>query len=132
MVKCPHNKNVSTIKTNLVGSAIEKDVSSLLASILVSSATNNHQDASVGNCRTDSDNVHQLTPIRMVKMKDDVSHEVDEIVITDYLRFALDDVESNHPVDMSTIDCNQIRIGTFITENEDPLHYVLTLEHPSQ
>ena len=90
--KCPHNKNVSTIKTNVVGTGIDEDVASLLASTLVSSTTDNHQGSSVVNCHNDSDDVHQPTPIRMVNVKDDISHEVEETVITNFLQFALDEV----------------------------------------
>ena len=54
-------------------------------------------------------------------MKDDISHEVKQTVTTNFLQFALGDDEYHHPDDMKIIDCNHIRIGTFITENEEPL-----------
>ena len=57
----------------------------------------------------------------MFNMKDDISHEIEETVITNFLQSALDYDEYHHLDDMKTIDCNHIRIGTFITENEEPL-----------
>ena len=99
MEKCPHNKNVSTIKTNLVDTGIEEDLASLVASTLVSSTTDNDTSPSAGNCHTDTDNIRQSTPIIMVHMKDEVIHEVEETVITNFLQFALLDNEYHQSED---------------------------------
>ena len=57
----------------------------------------------------------------MVNMEDDIIHEAEETVITSFLQFLLDDIEGMHQEDMNIIDCNHIRIGTFIAENGEPL-----------
>ena len=121
MAKWPHNKNESTIKTNLVDTGIEEDVASLVASTLLSFTKDNDPNSSVGNCHIDNDHVQHSTPIRMVNMEDDISHEAEETVITNFLQFALENIEGMHQEDMNTIDCNCIRIGTFMDENEEPL-----------
>ena len=113
MAECPQNKNVSTIKTNLVGTGIDEDVSSLLVSTLVSSNADNDQGSSAGNCHIESDNSKESLRIGMVNMKDDISHEVEVTVMTNFLQFSLEDDEYYHPEDMNAIDCNHIRILYF-------------------
>ena len=96
MAKCPHNKNASTIKTSLVETGIDEYVASLVASTLVLSIIGNDTGPSVGDCQTDTDSVHQSTPIRMVNMKDDICHEVEGTVITTFY--------GSHSTMMSTIN----------------------------
>ena len=115
MAKFPHNKNASTIKTNLVHTGIDEDFASLVASTLISSTKYNDPNSSVGNRHIDNDYVQHSTPIRTINMEDDISNEAEETVITNLLQFALDDVEDKHQEEMNTIDCNHIRIGTSIT-----------------
>ena len=57
----------------------------------------------------------------MVIMKDDIDHEVEETVITNFLQLAVGDDGCHQPEDTNPIDCNNIRIGTFTTKNEEPL-----------
>ena len=54
----------------------------------------------------------------MINLKDDVCHKPGEAVISNYLQFALDDAGEEHQEDMNTIDYGNIRINTFVTENE--------------
>ena len=54
-------------------------------------------------------------------MKDEINHEVEETEIKNFLQVSLEDDEYYYPENMNTIDCNHIRIGTFITENEESL-----------
>ena len=121
MARWSQSKNKSTIKINPVGIGIDKDVALLLASALISSITDNDQGSSAGYCHTDSDNTHYYTPIRMVNMEDVICHEAEETVRTNFLQSALDDTEDARTEDLSTIHCNHISIGTFITKNEEPL-----------
>ena len=102
-------------RQNLVGTSIDEDVASLVASTLISTENDYEQRLQVGNFHTDSDNIHQSTQIRMVNMTDDISREIEETLITSFLQFELEDAVSDHPTDMKTIDCNHSRIGTFIT-----------------
>ena len=116
-----HNKNVSTIKTDLLGTGIDQNFASLLASTLISSTADNNQGSSAGSCHTDRDNIRHSKPIRLVSMEDIICHEAEETVITIFLQFALDDTEDAHAEDIRTTHCNHIHIGTFITENKEPL-----------
>ena len=93
MTKCPLNKNVSTIKTNLVVTGMDGNVTLLVASKLVSSSRDNDLSSSAGSCNTDSDIVNRFTPIRMINIEDDVCHESEETIITNILQFALNNVE---------------------------------------
>ena len=121
MAKCPHNKNVSSISTNLVDTGIEEDVASLVASTLISRALNIDHEISTSNHCNVNDNTQRYTSISVVNMEDDICNEAEEAVITSFLQFALDNTEKEHQGDMNTIDCNHIRIGTFVAENEEPL-----------
>ena len=84
MAKCPHNKNASVIKTNLVDIGIDEDVASFVASTLISLTKDNYPNSSVGSCHIDKNNVQHSTPIRMVNIEYDVSHETEEKMITHF------------------------------------------------
>ena len=121
MAKFPHNKNSSTIKTNLVHTGIYKDFSSLFASTIVSSIKYNVQSPPACNSYIVIDNVQRSTPKRMINMKDDVCHKAEETVVTNFLQISPDDSEDSLTWDVSPKNCNHMRIGTFETENDEPL-----------
>ena len=54
-------------------------------------------------------------------MKDGVHHKAEEIVITKFSRFPLDDNGDEHKDDKNTIDCNSICIQTFVIEKKESL-----------
>ena len=91
MSKIPHNRNASTIKTNLVDTGIENDVTSTIASTLVSRASNINHEALTGKFHNVYENVQRSTPISVINIEGDKSHEAERTVITELLQLALDD-----------------------------------------
>ena len=74
-----------------------------------------------GSFYNDNDSTHPSILVRMVNMKDKISHEAEETVITNLLHFAFDDTKDEHQEDMNIIDCIHIRIGTLLAENKEPV-----------
>ena len=75
MEKCTRNKNASAIKTSLVDTGVDEDISSLVASTLVSSTKDIGTGSSTGNCHIDNGTVHRSRPIRKIIMEDDVCYD---------------------------------------------------------
>ena len=117
MAKFLYNKSDSTIKTCIVHTGTKEDVASLVASALILSTKEPYPNSSACNCHIENDHVQNSTAIIIVKMDDDICHDAEQKVITEFFQLVLGDTEYEHQEDMNTIDCNHIRIDTFIAES---------------
>ena len=52
-------------------------------------------------------------------MEDNINNETEQTVITNFVELALYNPEYDHAKEAITIDCNHIRVRTFINENKE-------------
>ena len=53
-------------------------------------------------------------------MEEGIHQEAEETVITNFLQLSLNEAPQERSEDEDTINCNHIRIGTFITDTVEP------------